>query len=81
MGHTCPSLAQLVERLTVVVQRHQHVAGSIPAARIPFANTHFMAIILNLWTLINIYHLSRNVLLHANLENLFEEGNKLFNYL
>jgi hypothetical protein len=24
----------LAERLTVVVQRHQHVAGSIPAARI-----------------------------------------------
>jgi hypothetical protein len=33
-----PSLAQLAERLTVVVasrhRRHQHVAGSIPAARI-----------------------------------------------
>ena len=33
-----PSLAQLAERLTVVVavrhNRHQHVAGSIPAARI-----------------------------------------------
>jgi hypothetical protein len=36
MGHTHPSLAQLAERLTVVVARHQHVAGSIPAARILF---------------------------------------------